>query len=70
MRTRRDGFGEPREALAAIFARHDGMPGELREVLRDFTKELERLGNREALSDRFEKDKPVCSEILTRAYIA
>jgi hypothetical protein len=70
MRIRRAGFGQPRETLAAIFAEHHGMLSELGQVVQDFAKEVERLAKREALSDRFGKDMPVFSEILTRAYVA
>lgn len=69
-RMRRAGFDLPREDLAAIFAEIDGVLSELRDVVQGFTKEIKRRGEREALSDRFAKDKPVFIEILTRAYIA
>jgi hypothetical protein len=69
-RMRRAGFDQPREDLAAIFREFDGVISELRDVVRDFTKAVERLGEGEALCDRFAKDKPVFSEILTRAYTA
>lgn len=67
---RRAGFNRPREELAAVFAQIDGLLSDLRDVVRDFTAELARLGKREALGARFTKDKPVFIEILTRAYIA
>jgi hypothetical protein len=69
-RMRRAGFDRPREDLAAIFKEFDGVLSELRDVVRDFTKAIERLGEGETLSARFGKDKPVFSEILTRAYSA
>jgi hypothetical protein len=69
-RMRRAGFDQPRQDLAAIFKEFDGVLSELRDVVRDFTKAIERLGEGEALCDRFARDKPVFSEILTRAYTA
>jgi hypothetical protein len=67
-RMRRAGFDLPREDLAAIFAEIDGVLGKLHDVVHGFTKEIKRRGEREALSDRFARDKPVFIEILTRAY--
>jgi hypothetical protein len=67
-RMRRAGFDLPREDLAAIFAEIDGLLSELHDVVLGFTKEIKRRGEREALGDRFAKDKPVFIEILTRAY--
>jgi hypothetical protein len=67
-RMRRAGFDLPREDLAAIFAKIDSTLSELHDVVLGFTKEIKRRGEREALSDRFAKDKPVFVEILTRAY--
>jgi hypothetical protein len=69
-RMRRYGFiDRPREELAAIFAQMDEMLGKLRDEVGDFLKELNRLRGREALGDRFVKDKLVFKEILTRAYV-
>lgn len=67
-RMRRAGFDLPREDIAAIFAGIDGVLSELRDVVQGFIREIKRRGEREALSDRFAKDKPVFVEILTRAY--
>jgi hypothetical protein len=67
---RRYGFiDRPREELAAIFAQIDEMLGKLRDEVADFMKELKRLSGREALENRFAKDRPVFKEILTHAYI-
>jgi hypothetical protein len=68
-RMRRYGFDRPREELAAIFAQFDEMLSRLRDEMSDFIKELKRLGGREALGNRFVKDRAVFTEILTRAYI-
>jgi hypothetical protein len=62
------GFDGPRDSLAAIFARHEDTLTELRDLVRDFTKALERMSP-EALRDRFAKDRHIFSEILTRAYV-
>ncbi len=68
-RLRRAGFDRPRAELAAIFAGIDGLLSDLRGIVWDFTTEIDGLGNRQALSDRFVRDKPVFVETFTHAYI-
>jgi hypothetical protein len=69
-RLRRAGFDRPRAELAAVFAGIDGTLSDFCTIVCDFTAEIDRLGERRALSDRFTQDKPVFIEILTRAYLA
>lgn len=69
-RLRRAGFARPRAELAGIFAGMDGAIADFHAVVSAFMAELDRLGARQPLGDRFGRDKPVFAEILRRAYAA
>lgn len=69
-RLRREGFDRPREKLAAIFAGIDGVLNDLCAVVNDFTAELGRLDERQALAARFAQDRAFFVETFTRGYLA
>jgi hypothetical protein len=69
-RLRRAGFDRSRAELAAIFSGIDGALSDFCTIICDFTAEIDRLGERRTLSDRFARDKPVFIETFTRAYLA
>jgi hypothetical protein len=69
-RLRRAGFDRPRAELAAVFSGIDGALSDFCTMVGDFTAEIDRLGERQALSDRFTRDKPVFVATFTRAYLA